>query len=402
MKKRYVIIGLLASSLMASAQQSAVYKKKKLVRTDVEAMFSYYTQDNNHSAVTGGIGTEDLQVYVQQLSMDVNKDSVNTYHIDAGVDVISSASTDNIDYVMSSASRVDARSHMNLGFNRFVKSRQMNAGINTGMSIESDYLSFGAGLNWSYSDRRRQRDYSFSFQGFFDDLRWGRLENGHPQKLVYPVELRYKKWFNNYRRNSFNVDLGIYQVINRRMAIGIYPGVTYQKGLLSTPFHRVYFTDDTERVENLPGERLKVPVGVQLNSFAGTRWIIRSSYRFYWDNFGINAHTINVEAPVKINAMLTLTPFVRLYTQTGADYFRPYKQLDSSSEYYTSDYDLSRFHSYKTGLGVRYAPFARGGATTFQEVEVRYAFYDRSDGLKAHMITAFIHFSVTREKNRTR
>ncbi|HEY5915926.1 MAG TPA: hypothetical protein VIU13_00925, partial [Chryseolinea sp.] len=67
MKKRYIVIGLLASSLVSFGQrQDSTYRKKKLSTTDVQIIMSYYTQDNVHSAVTGGLGTEDLQVYATQ------------------------------------------------------------------------------------------------------------------------------------------------------------------------------------------------------------------------------------------------------------------------------------------------------------------------------------------------
>ncbi len=399
MKKHYIIIGLLAASLTSAGQRlDSVYKKQVLSKTDVQVMFSYYTQDNNHSAVTGGIGTENLQVYSSQIFIDHQRDSSNTIHIDGGVDIISSASTDNIDFVVSSASKVDARSHINIGYNRLLRDKQNRIGGNLAYSIESDYTSRGGGLTWSKVSADQTREVSANVQVFFDDLRWGRFEGGKPIKLIYPSELQTKEWFDSYKRNSFNVSFGLYQTINRRMALGIYPGLSYQAGELATPFHRVYFTDDSKRVENLPESRLKIPIGVQLNSFLGSRWILRSYYRFYWDDFGIVAHTFSIESPIKATRVLTFTPFIRLYTQTKADYFKPYKQHDISQQFYTSDYDLSGFTSYKTGIGIRYAPFNAQHRINFKEVELRYAYYKRSDGLAAHMIATYLSFNSRKKR----
>ncbi|MEO7989607.1 MAG: DUF3570 domain-containing protein [Chryseolinea sp.] len=399
MKKHYVLIGLLAASLTSAGQRlDSAYKKQVLSKTDVQVMFSYYTQDNDHSAVTGGIGTESLQVYSPQIFINHQSDSFNTIHIDGGVDIISSASTDNIDFVVSSASKVDARSHINVGYNRLLCDKQNRIGGNLVYSIESDYTSRGGGLTWSKVNPDQTREVSANVQVFFDDLRWGRFEGGKPVKLIYPVELRNKEWFDSFKRNSFNFSFGIYQTINRRMALGIYPGLSYQSGELATPFHRVYFTDNSERVENLPESRLKIPIGVQLNSFLGSRWILRSYYRIYWDDFGIVAHTFSIESPIKAMRVLTFTPFVRLYTQTKADYFKPYKQHDIRQQFYTSDYDLSGFTSYKTGIGIRYAPFNAQHRFTFKEVELRYAYYKRSDGLAAHMITTYFSFNSQKKR----
>lgn len=398
MKRRYLTAALLAATLISFGQQTTPYVKKRIARTDVQALFSFYTQDNDHSAVTGGQGTEDLQVYTSQVSVDVKKDSINTFHIDGGVDVISSASTDRIDFEMSSASKVDARSHARVGYTRLLPAKRMTVGATASFSIESDYMSIGGGLSWNYTNPSQQREVSLAVQAYFDDLRWGRFENGHPQNLVYPEELRYKEWFDNYRRTSVNVEAGFLQTINRRMTLGIYPGIAYQQGLLSTPFHRIYFTDDTQAVEKLPSGRLKIPVGIQLNTFVGNGWVLRTAYRYFYDDFGIVAHALNVESAVKVSRVFTVTPFVRVYTQRGADYFKPYKKHDSAEAYYTSDYDLSSFESIKPGIGFRYAPFARRRVTTFNEIELRYASYHRSDGMQAHMITLFFNYTVEREK----
>lgn len=396
MKKRYIIAGLLASYMSVFGQRSEQqYSKKKLRQTEIQTLFSYYTQDNDHSAVTGGKGTEDLQVYAAQLLIDWGNDSTQTYHIDAGIDAITSASTDNIDFVISSASREDARTHLNLGFNKRIRRTEYIYGVTGGFSIESDYFSRTAALSLSHISDDQNREWSLSFQAFFDDLRWGRLDNGKAQKLLYPSELRNKQWFTNYNRNSFNLNAGFSQTINSRMVLGIYPGIMYQHGLLSTPFHRVYFNDQTKRVENLPDKRIKFPIGIQLNTFLGTRTVLRSYYRFYWDNFGVAAHALEFELPVKVGLNFIVTPFIRTYAQSQANYFNPYGEHEVTQEFYTSDYDLSKFTSYKVGLGTTYAPIS-GKVRHFREIEVRYALYQRSDGMVAHTLTTFVDLKTQR------
>lgn len=401
MKKRYLVFGLLAASLSASGQKvrDTAYRKQRVSQTDVQVLFSYYTQQGDHSAITGGEGTEALQVYATDVTITYQRDSVNTFHVNTGVDVISSASTDKIDFVVSSASKTDARTHLNTGYSRLLKGIGIRAGIETGFSVESDYFSVPAGISVSHVNAEGTREISFSLKAFFDDLRWGRLDPDHfaPEKLIYPQELRDKEWFNEYRRYSYNLDLSLYQVINERMQFALFPELVYQKGLLSTPFHRVYFTDKSLQVERLPRERWKLPLGVQLNSFVGDRVMLRSYYRFYHDNFGITGHTLQLEVPVKITPQFTLSPLARFYTQTAAKYFMPYMAHDPRETYFTSDYDLSSFNSYKAGLGVRYVLMKPlPGNYSFNEIALRYAFYKRSDGLSAHMLTLLLEAGHTR------
>lgn len=403
MKKRFIVFGLLAFSFFSYGQKKAdtVYKKQKVSQTEVQALFSYYTQDGDHSAITGGIGTENLQVYAPQVNVTHTRDSVNTYSFNGGVDIVTSASHDNIDFVMSSVSRVDARTHMNAGYSRHFKKMNSDIGINTGFSLESAYFSIPVALSYHHANKDLSRELNISLQCYFDDLRWGRLARdlGYPKDLVYPYELRYKDWFDIYRRNSYNLSFVVSQVINARTIFAIYPELVYQQGLLSTPFHRVYFINGDEKVENLPRERWKAPIGLQLNRFAGGRTIVKAKYRFYWDTYGILAHTLQLETAIKLNPQFTLAPSARFYTQSAANDFRPYAAHDITEQYYTSDYDLSKFNSYELGLSFRYAPHARMWRKYFfKEMEMRYAYYKRSDALAAHMLSVLFSLDHSSER----
>ncbi|QHS62422.1 DUF3570 domain-containing protein [Chitinophaga agri] len=399
MKRLFIAAGLLTAWFTASAQQgtdSSAYKKQQVSQTDIQVLFSFYTQDGNHSAVTGGTGTENLQVFATDVSITHQRDARNTFTVGAGIDMITSASTDNIDFVRSSASREDNRFHLNGGYSRQLNKPDIRVRINSGISLESDYLSVPLGVSAEHDNADHTRQWSVGLQCYFDDLRWGRFDPDyyHPETLVYPSELRDTAWFDIYRRQSYNVNMALYQVVNQRIQFAVFPEVVYQKGLLSTPFHRVYFTTQkSPRVENLPRERWKFPIGLQLNLFAGRNMIIRSYYRFYHDNFGITGHTFQLEVPVKADPQLTIAPLFRFYTQTGAKYFKPYKEHSLQELYYTSDYDLSRFNSYKAGITARYALFQpMFRHYSFREIGMRYAYYKRSDRLSAHTISLFLDF----------
>lgn len=392
MRKISLSVILFAASLGAYGQKpDTTYAKKQLARTDVYLLLSYYGQDGDHSAVTGGTGTEKLTVYAPEINVQHHFNEANRLEFNTGIDVITSASTDKIDFVVSSASRRDSRIHSNLGYSHFFKKQGLTLGGATAFSIESDYTSLGGSVWARHLNPSQSREVGLSMQVFLDDLRWGRLDDDYrrPVTLIYPSELRYKEWFNIYNRQSFNFEASIYQVVNQRLAIAVYPGLTYQRGLLCTPFHRVYFNDNkTTRVENLPDRRLRIPLGIQANAFLGGRWVARIYYRWYWDDMGIRAHTFDLETPVKITPVLTLLPFCRFYTQTASTYFKPYRAHSLPETYYSSDYDLSAFQSLKAGLGIRCSPYSKiWKRVDFKALELRYAFYSRTDGLTAHMIT---------------
>jgi hypothetical protein len=168
--------------------------------------------------------------------------------------------------------------------------------------------------------------------------------------------------------------------------------LSFQEGLLSTPFHRVYFTNGNSTIEKLPGTRFKLPVGLRLSYFMGDNTIIRAFYRAYIDDWGMVAHTANLEVPYKITPFFSISPFYRFNIQGRVDYFKPYDgvngQHTTKETYYTSDYDLSSFTSQFMGAGIRLAP--PGGLANivnWNSLELRYGYYTRSNGMIGHSVS---------------
>jgi len=388
-----------ASSLYAQAQRlDTGYTAKKLSKTEIQIVYSHYLQKGNHSAVTGGIGTEKLTVYSPEFIYSHQADSLSRFTIDAGVDIISSASTDNIDFIMSSASKIDGHSYLNLSYSRRRKNRPLTIGGSIYTSIESDYTSAGLGINMQHSNADQSRVYTAELDVFFDDLRWGRLSAQDNLKLIYPQELRYKEWFDIHKRRSYNLNASIQQTIDKRTLLTIFPGVAFQNGLLSTSFHRVFFKDSSEAVENLPRHRWRVPLGIQLNRFIADRYILRAYYRFYWDEWGIVANTLQLELPIKITPAFIVSPSFRIYTQQAARYFNPNHQHQPTQQYYTSDYDLSSFNSYEPGLETKFNLAGKKPSAVFNNLLLRYGYYKRSDGLEGHIMTMVVGLAYYREK----
>lgn len=397
----FTVLLFLSGNYKLHSQDSA-FVKKKLKESDVEAILSYYTQDGNHSAVTGGEGTEFLQVYSANVNYSQSVNDQKTYYLHVGADIISSASTDRIDFEVSSASRIDQHTRVSLGYSQKLRNKQYELGGSILYSMESDYTSIGGEVWLQHESADQNTGISGSFKAFFDDLRWGRLRKPYLIEaigLIYPQELRGTEWFDIHNRYSYNLSLGIRKNLNKRMSLVLYPTYSYQQGLLSTPFHRVYFDDEfLPRVENLPRKRNQGAIGVQLNSFVKRRIIIRSFYQFYADDFGLTSNMLKVEVPVKVSPKWSISPFMRYTYQDGSRYFKPYKQHTSNAEFYTSDYDLSSFWSTNIGINLnlnhttefysRWKP----GSWSF-----RYSYYQRGDGLHAHIFSSYFGFGRKKE-----
>jgi len=143
-------------------------------------------------------------------------------------------------------------------------------------------------------------------------------------------------------------------------------------------------------IERLPDSRLKIPIGVRYNYYINEYILVRTYYRYYFDDWGINSHTLNVELPIKIGNLFTVYPSYRFYNQTAADYFAPYEQHISTETYYTSDYDLSEFTATQFGLAIQYSDILtqrRLWMMGLKNITLSYNYYSRNTGLKASIIS---------------
>lgn len=350
---------------------------------DVNILFNYYTQDGSHSAVTGGTGAEELTDYDTRIVVYIPVDSASRLSAEAGFNTYTSASTDRIDSRMSSASSSDIRAAVQLGWEQEEPATKRAYSWGMGGSVESDYLSVNIGGSYYRPLKGGQSALFVDAQAFLG--RW---------VLYFPEELRdtVQPFITTDRRFSYHLNLQYQRIVNRRMNFALSSGLSYQHGLLSTPFHRVYFPEEElPRIERLPAQRWQWPVSLRWHYYAGNGVITRFFYRYYLDGFGIHAHSLELELPVKFSPAFTLTPVYRYHRQSASGYFQPYLSHRPDALFYTSDYDLSAFESHKIGLGMRFTLFwrwrllerKRSGA--LNSIALRIAHYRRSDGLRAWM-----------------
>ncbi|MCB0549676.1 MAG: DUF3570 domain-containing protein [Phaeodactylibacter sp.] len=368
---------------------------KALDPAEVNLLFSYYEQDGDNSPVTGGIGTEQLTDFSSRIIVKIPIKERLSLSGEVGFDSYSSASTDNIDRYVSSASSSDTRIYGTFGFEKKPEGKNSSYGLKLGGSNEYDYTSLSVGGHYALISADGNRELNLTGQAFID--RW---------QLIYPEELRRGgALVPTDQRRSYNLGLTYSQVISRKLQASLSLDGIYMTGLLSTPFHRVYFQEQAQaRVELLPDNRLKLPVGMRLNYYVADFLVARLYFRYYWDSWGIQAQTASLELPIKINRFFSVYPFYRYHNQTAADYFLPYKEHTLSEEFYTSDYDLAALDSHTFGMGVRYAPVnglarikwpvgKKKGVMLLRGFDLRYAHYQRAPSLKANVVSLGLNFT---------
>ena len=410
---------------------SKVYKKRVLETTEVDFLSSYYSQDGDNAAVSGGIGTEELTDATATfvVSIPLNDDDVLT--IDAGVSAYTSASSSNVgpfddgpaDPFQASSGASSGDVWANLTGSYTHSSDDRNSIWSTKLSVSSEYDYFSLGFGGSYTKLFNEKNTELSISGNVYIDTWN---------AIYPTELRpfgpggdglsssfYNQNtitgninynpnfapFDNEGRNSYAIGFGFSQILHKNVQGSLALDFIKQDGLLSTPFQRVYFGDVADSfidnfqladaIEQLPDSRFKVALGGRLNWYLNERVSLRTFYRYYFDDWGVNSHTASIEIPIKIADKFTLYPSYRFYNQTAADYFRPYEEALSTEEFYTSDFDLSDYSANQFGFGISYTDiFTKTHIWKFglKSIDLKFYQYDRNTTFTSSIITAGFKF----------
>ena len=347
------------------------FKKRVLETTEVDFLLSYYNQDGSKSAVSGGIGSEKLTDLATNIviAMPLDDDSILT--VDLGISAYSSASSSNINpfnatgasgggdddddddrvgafaaapasapygtpwQASSGASKSDQLTAVTINYAHSSDSRNFIWNADVSFSNEYDYTSvgFGGGIAHLFNDKNTE--LSIKANVYLDQWR-----------PIYPTELHeYSKYASNFlnqgyfagvtvldqsgqastnylpsafqnipsvNRNSYSASVGLSQVLSKKLQVSVFFDVLQQQGLLSTPYHRIYFADKVnyyigqaqyipeyesesnagvyklaDDIERLPDSRFKLPIGARLNYYINERFVLRTYYRFYFDNWDI-------------------------------------------------------------------------------------------------------------------
>lgn len=435
-----------------------VFKKRVLESAEVDFMASYYNQDGTHSAVSGGIGSEKLTDVASNIvvSMPLNDDDVLT--VDLGLSAYTSASSSNINpfestktgannptpwQASSGASGNDQLVSAVANYTHNSDDRNFIWNADLSFSNEYDYTSVGFGGGVSKLFNNKDTEISVKANAYIDQWRpiypkeldqyaiygsnfqnQGEMngvtildQNGQPSSGYLPSKFQ---TLTSVNRNSYSVSFAFSQIVTKKFQFSVFFDLLQQQGLLSTPYHRTYFADNqhyyigqpqyineytshnnggvyelADDIERLPDTRFKIPIGARFNYYINERFIVRTYYRYYTDDWNLTANTFNIEIPIKITERFTAYPMYRYYSQTQSKYFAPYQTHLSTEQYYTSDYDLSTFNADQYGFGVSYTDlFTSTKVFSFglKNIDFRYNHYIRSDGLTANIATIGFKF----------
>ncbi len=230
--------------------------------------------------------------------------------------------------VMSGATIEEERTDVQLRYNYYLD----NGGFSVlgGISNERDYFAGSAGLELKFDFNENNTSVTTGGGFSFDSL--------EPTDAGQFVTRPSKE-----RKQSYNTFLSVTQVLTR--SIVAQASVTYQlqRGYLSDPY-KLISVGSTNIGDSRPEERNQLDVAARYRQHIGKLGgSLHADYHFYYDDWGMYAHTVELGWHQTLFDFIRLIPSARYYTQTQADFYAPYFVGVPSDKLGSSDYRLSPY-----------------------------------------------------------
>ena len=181
-------------------------------------------------------------------------------------------------------------------------------GLSLGNSTENDYKSQTVALDAAFTSEDGNRTWNVGLGNNNDKI-------GSTNNLAL-----------HEKRRTTELLAGVTQALTQTDLVQLNLSVTRGSGFFSDPY---------KALDARPRERNQTALLARWNHhFSDWGATLRASYRYYTDNWGIHAHTVGAEWVQPVSAMFTLTPSLRVYSQTAANfYFDPVYDPDIGAPY---------------------------------------------------------------------
>ena len=229
--------------------------------------------------------------------------------------------------VMSGATIYETRDELKLGLG--IEKDDIEHSVQIGYSTEDDYDALFASYSGEYEQANKHTT-----------LMWG---VSYSDDHLSPTDADLHGRVKHAERNSTSGSIGITRVINRNALIQTGVQLTYQDGFLSDPYKQMWINDSVVN-DKRPDNRTAFSWSTRFRQhITSTKAALHADYRYYNDDWGVTAHTLNLVWNQPFGQHLELAPSIRYHSQRAADFYSPAITDGHIPDYWSSDYRLATF-----------------------------------------------------------
>ncbi len=231
------------------------------------------------------------------------------------------------------------------------------------VSNEYDFVSVGGSGTYFRDINQRNTTLSAGFSFEIDSIR---AVGGFAEPLseMKASSLGQDKEGGSHTREMMELLLGVTQIIDRNTLVQFNYGFALSDGEHNDPYKIVSVLDSvgdlipanglsgTYLYERRPDSRNKQSLFAKVKRFVSGD-VADVSYRFMWDDWGIESSTIDMHYRFNISPSWYLEPHVRYYDQKEADFYRhSITSAQTVPDFLSADYRLGSMQATTVGLKV--------------------------------------------------
>lgn len=332
---------------------------------DVQAGRAEETYNADFLYAHYGESNQRMSVDVFELSASAPIGKAFTASLDLVRDTISGASPmfnmrnqqGQVQQVLSGASIREQRDAFSTSLRYSME--DIDLSIGGGVSGEHDYLSryVNTGLSWALNKKLTTLNVSASYA--FDD--------------VFPTGYHYRR-----SKNMQQYLLGVTQIIDKNSLLQSNMTFAYHRGFLSDPYKLVFVEGQGVQADSRPEHKFQ---WAWLTRYARhfknlNNAALHADYRFYVDDWGVQAHMVELQWHQPIAGDWQIMPRFRYYTQDQADFYSAVFNDQNVGSVHSSDYRLAGFGT--LGGGVKLSKnFQMSGFVKDIKLQAAFDYYDR-------------------------
>jgi hypothetical protein len=289
-----------------------------------------------HSYDGGGVKVTGPSILVRKGDAKNFSLSANYY-----ADSISSAS---IDVVTQGSSYSEQRNELSGSIDYMHADTTMSVGYSN--SDESDYKADTYNVSFSQTMFGALTTLTLGYSRGFDDI----FDN---------TQANFKETADHQ-----NYHASLSQVLTKKMLLSLNYDAVTDEGYLQNPYRNVLVLNDPtdpsagfnfSTPETYPNTRTSNAVSANLLYYLPYRAAGRANYRYYTDDWDIDAHTAEISYIHPLRDKWILELRYRYYTQSDADFYSDIFQYPDQQNFMARDKELSEFSDHTVGFAISYS-----------------------------------------------
>lgn len=248
----------------------------------------------------------------------------------------SSTSTSSGSDELPTSEVTDHRLGLNIGASK--RFGNQTPSIQLSFSTEQDYRSAGISLTDALDFNKKNTTFTLGGAYTSDEITPSNDQEGGSRRTADAI-------------------LGLTQILSPTTLLTVNVSAGRSEGYMTDPY-KVVEMNGILVPEKRPDNKNKTIFYVGLTQFiAPADASLQLEFRHYADSFGINAETLAAAWFQKLSPQFTLSPSLRYYDQTAADFYAV--RFSGSPEFYSSDYRVSAMRTLGYGIKLIWSPTHR-------------------------------------------